>query len=89
MSTIWKYQLHQIEKQIIDMPIGSKILSVGSQDGELVVWAYVDPDEGLEKHKILTCGTGHDGWHVYNERFIGTVQMNNGQEWHVFDGGTV
>ncbi len=65
------------------MPATRRTLSVGHQNGVVMVWALVDPAAKREKVKFKIVGTGHrvvgiDGW-----RFVGTVQLPP-YVWHVF-----
>jgi len=60
MKTIYKYQLSAVHQQTIELPLGSRILSVKSQNDEVVLYALVDPDKATdEEYTILAYGTGH------------------------------
>jgi hypothetical protein len=85
--TIWKYPLiHTSLPQEIKVPVGADLLSVGEQDGDIVLWAAVDPDcEPTATRQITIVGTGKtipDGI----LRFIGTVQKQSGTVYHIFEG---
>lgn len=62
----------------VSMPRGARVLSVGAQGGDLVVWALVDTTAFSAMRHFRVFGTGwhvdatvlHAGW-----RFLGTVQM--------------
>ena len=76
----------------------SRVLAVGEQDGELVLWAensltrtdfhtgekvLKSEDEKIEI-EVLVIGTG---WNYIENTagiYIGTVQMSDGLVWHVF-----
>lgn len=75
MKSIWKYKLEITDEQSIEMPKGSKVLSVGVQDGVPVIWAEVDLlSFCTEKRVILIFGTGNpiDGT---SHTFVGTFQL--------------
>lgn len=79
---IWKFAL-VLREQVVSMPEGAEIVSAGSQDGTLVVWAICNPARPRVQRKIAVVGTG---WPVPETGvFIGTVQMTTGLVWHVFD----
>lgn len=86
--TIWKYSLNVTDRQSLNMPIGSRLLTVQIQHGQLNLWALVDPKiEDREDRIILKRGTGrpierHPGLLVY----ISTVQDLGGNSvWHFFE----
>jgi hypothetical protein len=86
--TIWKYTLNLgTLPQEVSIPVGSELLSVGEQEGVLVLWAMVDPGrrDDTEIRTISVVATDYD---VPNGilRFIGTVQKESGTVWHVFEG---
>ena len=86
METICKYPLGIVGCQTVDMPEGSKILSVAEQDGDICFWAQVTANNPPVKRMIEIAGTGNpyppsDG---AVRVFLGTVVM--GQfVWHVFE----
>lgn len=82
--SIWKYPLKLTDEQIIEMPAGTP-LSVGEQDGQLMLWALVEPDKPMLARRIRIIGTGHpiDGERVLGS-FLGTIQSNLGLVWHIF-----
>ena len=100
MITIHKYRLLLRDAQVIPMPETIKLLSVGDQDGCLMLWVMVRPGPCCHHRLIHLAGTGPvhqiegriahtrpDGVQV--APFIGTAVMSNGFVWHVFDGGEV
>ena len=67
--------------QGIQMPYGAKILSVGIQGGEAVLWALVDPENivTMDKRKIYIVNTGGElGDQFDGRRFIGTLIFGSG-----------
>jgi hypothetical protein len=87
---IWKFDLrpHSI---YIDIPKGARVLSTGAQGFEVVIWVLVDPEAMKVPRMVFAHPTGPDLPKILDERpgteFIGTVQMDDGLVFHVFDGG--
>ena len=85
MKSIWKYPLHLVESQEIQLPAESEILYIGEQQGELFLWALVDPKETEFTVKtILIKGTGEP---IEEEglRHLRTVITEAGLfVWHIF-----
>lgn len=85
MNAVWKYALAIDDAQTIEIPEGAELLTVGNQNGELVLWARVNPSGDPVRREILIRGTGHPigGW-----PYVGSAQFADGLlVWHVFDGG--
>ena len=87
MKTVYKYSLRVTDSQVITLPKGSKILSVGEQHGNIRLWALVDTTEPeAEQHTIIVHGTGHNANDVEGATFIGTVFLADGSlVFHVFE----
>jgi hypothetical protein len=72
---IFKYPLKIIDEQVLELPIGAKILALKSQ-GELpFLWATVEPEAKTEKRTFMTYGTGHPlpadmSMHCYIDTYI-------------------
>jgi len=84
MKKIYKYDVAIVECQLIPMPLGAKILSIALQNGEVKIWAMVNPEEGvLVPRHILLVGTGQ---RVEDDAqtFLGTVNMG-AFVWHFFE----
>jgi hypothetical protein len=82
---IWKYKLRITDEQSIEMPTGAQFLSVQFQDGDLCMWALVDLDEPMHRHRFYVVGTGNPmpRGATYH---IGTVQQPGLHlVWHVFE----
>ena len=89
-NCIWKFPLKIEQEQTIQMPTTSKILDVQFQNGELVMWAVVFPDNAKIGTKIFIHPTGHPVPDMHQKEYIGTVQTPIGEwgitVWHVFIG---
>ena len=82
---IWKFTFPVTNRSDIPMPKGAKLLSVQRQDGDICVWALVDPVAPTETRRFAVYGTGQlvpDDPGAY----VGTVQQLDGRlVWHVFE----
>ncbi len=88
MKTIYKYYLKLAGSTVIELPIGSRILSVGNQRGDICIWAEVDtvsPYTGkepiTEDIKFYVIGTGESV--PDNLKYLGTVIIEP-FVWHVY-----
>lgn len=79
--SIYKYPLTDTEAQVIEMPVGAKIVSVGQQEGKITLWADVESDSESAERRIFIIGTG---WPVpeYLE-YVGTTTRGL-FVWHIF-----
>lgn len=87
MKTIYKYNLEITDRQLIEMPINSEILSAKNQGDNLFIWVLVDNETDLkESCEIEIFGTGnpiYENEHTCRQ-FIETCIMPNGLVWHLF-----
>ncbi len=87
MKTIWKFELQIEDEQFVNMPSGSKILSIQTQHDKIVFWAMVEPAMEITPVRFVIVGTGHPITDkcVNDGNYVGTVQTFNGDlVWHVF-----
>lgn len=84
--SIWKFPVVIADSFAIEMPTGSRLLSVQSQLGAPQLWALVDPTAPKVNRKLRLYGTGHtvtDG-----NGYVGTFQLQSGHlVFHLFDDG--
>lgn len=60
MKIIYKYRI-DLGTQEIEMPKGADILHAGSMiDGNMYMWALVNPKHKLKKRKFTIFGTGQE-----------------------------
>jgi hypothetical protein len=86
-DTIWKFTLRPWSA-FLDMPRAAQLLSAGAQGDDVVVWAAVDPNAERVQRVVTAVPTGHRlPPIVTGGGFVGTVQMDDGLVFHVFDGG--
>ena len=86
MKRIYKYVLGIVDSQELSLPLGSKVLSVEEQYGNIVLYALVDTEwSELEIYSVIIHGTGHQANDIENYCFLGTVKLADGQLiFHVF-----
>lgn len=82
MRTIWKYKLMLIESQSLFLPKHAEILTAQIQNGDISIWALLDPEKEQELVRFAIRGTGH---RINGDegRYIATVQKD-GFVWHIF-----
>ena len=86
MKTIWKFTIPLTAIPIM-MPKNAKILSVGMQEGEIKMWALVNPDALEIEHLLPVYGTGHSIKPQHADLpLVGTVFYKI-LVFHIFDGG--
>lgn len=56
--TIWKFRLEITDEQMVDLPLGAEVLSVGMQGQDLHVWALVNPDYPAAQALSVRLGPG-------------------------------
>jgi len=82
---IWKYHASLGDLRFVEMPKGSRILTVQMQGLSLCLWALVDPTEKeREVHTIATFGTGHD-LPKNPGQYLATVQPTPDLAFHIFE----
>lgn len=85
MRVIYKYEV--TTEPDMQLPVGAKILTVGTQDLRVYLWAIVNPQANTETRRISYIGTGHT-FSEENRRpeYIGTVHLPEvGLVWHIFE----
>ena len=83
---IFKYQLETTSIQEIEMPQGSEILCIQTQNGIPCIWALVEQNATVTKRKFLIVATGHSLPKNRNIKYIGTYQLSDGRMvFHCFE----
>ena len=78
-KTIYKYPLPMTEDPTIEMPRGSRVLTVQVQGSTPCIWAIVDPNQPLEIRRFRVFGTGHPiDENINSITYIGTFQLLGG-----------
>ena len=79
MEQVWKYELPGADIVTRELPFGAKVLSVGEQNGRIMLWALVNPNAvDMVERRFRVAGTGHPVEPTLDFLFIGTVQFGNG-----------
>ena len=87
-KVVWKFSLGAVQHSV-QMPRGAEILTVAEQDGNITLWAAVDPEEELVFRNLTVLSTGRScGEEVFNLPFLGTVFLGV-YVFHIFDEGEV
>ena len=83
---IWKFALEVTDTQRVFMPHSAEILSAANQNGQVCIWAMVNPDHPQQERVIEIIGTGNPfaAGSGIKRKFIGTV-VANPFVWHVFE----
>lgn len=81
MRAIYKYRLAVADEQ--KLLLRGRVLSVGVQGGNIMVWAVHDDDALERKVRFSIRGTGHPLGDADVSDFVGTVFMGL-FVWHVF-----
>lgn len=90
MKTIYKYEVLHLSNSLflaeVRMPKGAKVISAGAQGFDIVLWAYVDTEEAAETVKFHVIPTGVElNFGLFKGDFIGTVQLDDGLVFHIFE----
>lgn len=86
MKSVFKYRIEAFGETPLELPAGAVILSVGSQDGALTLWALVNKEETATRKLVVTSvGTGSDieadlGFHIGRVTIESIMRL----ELHVF-----
>lgn len=72
---IFKYAIEKTRTQLIKMPLRSEIMDIQMQNGELVMWALIDPAAEEIEVKINMYETGYViHRNALNDEYLATVQ---------------
>lgn len=74
METVYKYELAPLERQVVEMPRGAKVLSFHANDDRPCIWALVETEMPTVGKTVYLVGTGRPIPDSPTElRFIGTA----------------
>jgi hypothetical protein len=82
--TIFKYQIHPLDNQIIEIPKGGKVLSFKVKGNKMFIWVLLHPEHTLEKRYFKIFGTGDKINQEFPATYIGTACMGD-YVWHLFE----
>ena len=82
MRTVCRYPLTSGLYSHVDMPLDARIVHVGHQEGNLTLWAEVDPDLEMRTYAFEVVPTG--GPCPEGSVYAGTAVVG-GFVWHVYE----
>lgn len=89
MKVIYKYCLYPGQKNFLNLPVGSKVLSVAEQDEKPTLWILQDrhsTDNANTQVSFSVIGTGHDITEAISiARYHGSTHGPSGFVWHIFE----
>lgn len=86
-TVVWKFPL-RAWSIFLDVPMDATVLSVGAQGLDVVAWLLCDSQAPKVTRLLAAHPTGVPlPPALLNTEFVGTVQMDDGLVFHVFDGG--
>lgn len=84
MKRVFKYVLSP--DCVIEMPSGSRVLTVQVQHETPCIWALCEDKNALDSRRFMIFGTGHEMPEDLNLGYIGTFQLAGGKfVFHVFE----
>jgi len=88
MNKIYKYYIPFQDLHMdwtLALRKNSIVRHVGEQSGQVYIWVEIDEDFmfDTEERTFFIVGTGQ--FIDFNSEYIGTVQMENGLVWHVYE----
>lgn len=84
MKKIYKYTLEVTDTQTLEMPNGSKLLTIQNQNNDIVLWVECDPNAKLVNYNFLIIGTGFELPLLSNQQdYLDTVQIGR-LVWHIY-----
>ena len=85
-ETIWKFPLHIVEHQQVEIPGPGVLLDIQFQGPQLCMWVGVTPGRPRAVHNLCVVGTGMP-MPNFKVRHLRTVQQPGTPfVWHVFQG---
>jgi hypothetical protein len=84
MKTIWKFKLEP--NGVVEMPAGSEVLCIQTQNNEPHLWAEVDTEAKSVIRRFHVIGTGYPfPWTFEKPSYVGTFQLKiTGLVFHVY-----
>ena len=89
MRTVWKFEL-KVGMNKIKIPTVSEMLTVGEQEGKIMMWAEVDSKDKETERVFLVVGTGEEIGEDLALDYMGSTKVEHKerkvmQVWHVFE----
>jgi len=86
VRTIWKFRImgrNGVQADRVGMPVGAIVRHVGTQDGEVFVWAEVDDSAPPTDREFVVHGTGHP-INAAATTYVGST-FDGPSVWHVYE----
>lgn len=89
MRLIWKFVLRNPDANVVDMPLGARVVHADLQDGYPCIWAEVDPVADKLPRVFHIYPTGIPV--VDGDVYVGTVRVpdvsarNFAYFWHIYE----
>lgn len=77
MKAVWRFGPLKPLINKIDMPTGAKALTMQNKDGDLFLWALVDPEAAPDQRSFLVIGTGAILREESDWNYVATAQVDN------------
>ena len=84
MRAIWKFTLPSFVFQGYGIPMGSKVVHVHEQDGDVCLWVEVETGP-IEYEKRFFCVVGTESEIPEGATYIGTAHFSDGTVWHAYE----
>lgn len=87
-KTIWKFPLHVVGINRLQIPDGYEVLTVQSQNNTPCLWILVNPESPKVDCMFETFGAGHSIHYDMGveRKYVGTYQLDGGEfVGHVFE----
>jgi len=89
VKKIFKYQLQPKPENLVEMPKGSRVLTIQTQGSAPNIWAEIDPDAPRIKRKFFIVATGQPMEIPETSSYLGTFQIQDGAlVFHVYTDNT-
>jgi len=83
-AAIWKYPLPLQDVVELMLPRGARVLTMQKQNGQLTMWALVDPLAPLYLRSFAIVGTGNPAPNPEQGTYLATAQSGP-FVWHLFE----
>lgn len=84
LNTVWRFVVPIGVDEPVEMPVGANILRMATKDGEVCVWAVVDPQARKTRRFFTVRVTGSLFEEKMRGTYIGSARAD-GYELHLFE----
>ncbi len=79
MPAVFKYSVTRGTEHRLQLPQGARLLGIDLQQGQLYVWALVEPERPAVERLVRLYPTGANMRPDVRRTYIGTVIVNDGR----------